>query len=169
MQTTSRVQLCKELDLLEIFRLRRDGHSVEDIARKLVIPPMRVRVVLADSISVISEQTDNLRKEVFALDLSRLDVATKAIMPAVEKGELGAVNTLLKVQRRRAEMLGLDAPKEVISHNFNQDRPRSVGEMSSEELHQIVVEGECVTVPPRPPRYPSGSAPPDDSTGPTAR
>jgi hypothetical protein len=129
---------------------------------------MRVRVVLAGAISAISEQTDNLRKEVFALDLSRLDVATKAIMPSVEKGELGAVNTLLKVQRRRAEMLGLDAPKEVISHNFNQDRPRSVSEMSSEELHKIVVEGTCVAVPPPAPSGPANT-PPDDSTGPTAR
>ena len=42
--------------------------------------------------------------------LARLDVATKALMPAVAKGDSAAIDIYLKVAKREASLLGLDAP-----------------------------------------------------------
>lgn len=45
-----------------------------------------------------------------ALELARLDVATRALMPRVEVGDLDAIAALIKVQSRRSRYLGLDTP-----------------------------------------------------------
>jgi len=44
------------------------------------------------------------------LALARLDLATKALMPALVKGELPAIHTYLKVQEREAKLTGMDSP-----------------------------------------------------------
>lgn len=54
-----------------------------------------------------------------SLEVARLDKATTALMPKVETGDLNAINTMLKIQARRAALIGLDAPKEVVTKNFS--------------------------------------------------
>ena len=53
---------------------------------------------------------DNRSKYRKAIQLARLDVATKALMPAVAKGDSAAIDIYLKVAKREASLLGLDAP-----------------------------------------------------------
>ena len=63
----------------------------------------------------------------------------QALMPRVAKGETEAITLMLKVMTREANLLGLDAPKEVISHNFNQDQSANETDyrnMSTDELKQ---------------------------------
>lgn len=48
-----------------------------------------------------------------AEDLQRLAAAEKAIWPAVEKGDVTAIDRLLRIMERRAKLLGLDAPKRI--------------------------------------------------------
>lgn len=48
-----------------------------------------------------------------ALELARLDVATRALMPLVEAGDLDAMDRLVKVQARRSKYLGLDVPAQI--------------------------------------------------------
>ncbi|MBL8353179.1 MAG: hypothetical protein JNL87_23035 [Burkholderiaceae bacterium] len=48
-----------------------------------------------------------------ALELARLDVATRAIMADVEAGDHNAIDRLLKIQARRSKYLGLDSPVQV--------------------------------------------------------
>lgn len=132
----SRARLISEMTTMDIFKMRRDGHSVANIARKLVIPPIRVRTILADAVSTIGAQSAALREELFALDLARLDVATKAVMPKVKEGNLPAIHTLLKVQRRRADMLGFDAPKEVALEFNTRRRPDDLRSYTTEELQE---------------------------------
>ena len=49
--------------------------------------------------------------QVISEELQRLAFAEKAIMPAVSRGDLMAIDRLLRVMERRAKLLGLDAPK----------------------------------------------------------
>src|SRR5687768_1561567 len=46
-------------------------------------------------------------------DIARLVAAEKAIWPAVLRGDVLAVDRLLRIMERRAKLLGLDAPKKV--------------------------------------------------------
>lgn len=52
-------------------------------------------------------------KELVQLEVERLDMMLVAIAPAVQNGHLGAIDRALRIAKRRAELLGLDAPKEV--------------------------------------------------------
>jgi len=63
----------------------------------------------------------------------QLQVALQQLMPAVEEGDREAIALMLKVQQREANLLGLDAPKEVINHNFTE-----VDEIPTSELKRMV-------------------------------
>ena len=54
----------------------------------------------------LQEPADELR----TLELARLDDMLKAIAPHVSAGNLTAIDRALKIQERRAKLLGLDAP-----------------------------------------------------------
>ena len=54
----------------------------------------------------LQEPADELR----TLELARLDDMLKAIAPHVAAGNLTAIDRALKIQERRAHLLGLDAP-----------------------------------------------------------
>ena len=44
------------------------------------------------------------------LALSRLDLATKAVMPGLIAGNIGDINAYLKIQEREAKLTGMEAP-----------------------------------------------------------
>ena len=49
--------------------------------------------------------------QVISEELQRLAFAERAIMPAVSRADLMAIDRLLRIMERRAKLLGLDAPK----------------------------------------------------------
>lgn len=56
------------------------------------------------------DTTDDAVRKDRALSVARLDKATKGIWDQVESGEVDAVDRLVKLEARRAKLLGLDAP-----------------------------------------------------------
>ena len=52
-------------------------------------------------------------REHVKVDLRRIDTAINAIWTDVQKGQLGAIDRLLKLMERRAKMLGYDQPDEI--------------------------------------------------------
>lgn len=69
----------------------------------------------------------------------QLTKATEQLMPKVEAGDQDAIALLLKVHKREADLLGLDAPKEVISHNF-EGPARDLSGMTVDELKRLAME-----------------------------
>ena len=57
----------------------------------------------------MSESTEAVRQ----LELKRLDQMQFPIWPSVLAGDQGAIGTVLRIQERRANLLGLDAPKQI--------------------------------------------------------
>jgi len=49
-------------------------------------------------------------EEVRLMEIERLDAALMAVWPSVTKGQYGAIDRFLRIQERRAKLLGLDAP-----------------------------------------------------------
>lgn len=64
------------------------------------------RAVKAALKKTLQEPADELRQ----LELARLDDMLKAIAPHVAAGNLTAIDRALKIQERRARLVGLDAP-----------------------------------------------------------
>ena len=87
--------------------LRKAGASYEQIAQQLAF---------VDRGAAYRSVTAALRAlgrddagEVLDLELSRLDEMQLAVWPAARRGDIKAIETVLKLQDRRAKYLGLDA------------------------------------------------------------
>ena len=86
------------------------GASYRDIARAQ-------GVSLRTSYTDVQAVMDYFRKATFEsvqdarqMATERLDIALFAVMPAVKRGDLKAISQMLRIEKRRAELLGLDAP-----------------------------------------------------------
>ena len=96
---------------LKALALRKAGVSYADIARALGYKDGSGawRAVRAALKNTQQEPADELR----VLELSRLDDMLKAISQHVAAGNLTAIDRALKIQDRRARLLGLDMPAKV--------------------------------------------------------
>lgn len=104
----TRRELAKASELTTALQMRRDGYSVEYISGVMSIPPMRVHSILRKAVEQLQGDSFKAAAQIREVELLRLDVATKALMPRVEQGDDEAIATMLKVQTRRARYLGLD-------------------------------------------------------------
>lgn len=92
----------------QVLELRRGGLTFDLIAKKLnyshasgahkaYVNACR-RIVVSDVM------------EIRNVEMERLDIAQSAIWNNVLRGDIPAINTLLKIMERRARLLGLDSP-----------------------------------------------------------
>lgn len=65
-----------------------------------------VKAGLEDSVAQVSSEASELRAE----EVSRLDGMLGGIWVDARKGNLSAIDRVLKIMERRAKLLGLDAP-----------------------------------------------------------
>lgn len=77
-----------------------------------------------------------------ALEAERLDRMQAKLWPQVARGDQGAVDRVLRIMKRRAEMLGLDQPqRQEVTYDF--------GHLSDDELAQevaaVLAEAEGIT------------------------
>lgn len=63
--------------------------------------------------TALKEITAEPAREVITLELERLDAMLLGLWPQARKGNLGAVDRVLRIQERRARLLGLDSPSRV--------------------------------------------------------
>lgn len=86
------------------------GSNYRDIAEALGVSPATIckdfKAILADW----RKQTNEIIGDWVPLELGRLDTALKAIWDDVRKGDLRAIDRMVKIMERRAKLLGLDAP-----------------------------------------------------------
>lgn len=90
--------------------LRRAGYSYATIARKLTLSKSRahslVQTGLDEARAQITAAADDLR----TVELARLDGMLHKLYPKASKGDVAAVDRVLKIGERRAKLLGLEAP-----------------------------------------------------------
>lgn len=105
------------------LELRRAGRSYAEIAAALGLSKggchKLVHQGLAESRAAIAGSADELRAE----EASRLDALLTATWPDARRGNLQAVDRVLKVMERRARLLGLDAPVRTALQGGGEDAP----------------------------------------------
>jgi hypothetical protein len=90
-----------------ILAKRFSGKSLADIGaeEKPAISPQAVQQLIGRALAVIPKQsTDQIR----LLEAGRLDAMQNALWEQCLAGDIGAINTALRIMVRRAAMLGLD-------------------------------------------------------------
>lgn len=101
----------RSLDLqTKALELRRMGLGYVAIGERLGLKKSQAhRLVvagLAEARAQISASADELRSE----EISRLDGMLQGVWPRARKGQVTAIDRVLKISERRAKLLGLEAP-----------------------------------------------------------
>jgi len=142
-----------------ITKLRISGWSIRDIAAHIGCSIGTVHGDLSAVLERTQDAANDATKRERAVSLARLDVATKGIWPEVETGGVEAVDRLVKLEQRRARLLGLDAPaRQEISGPGGGAVPieaRSALESKLDELRKRLTAG---TAPESGAAEPSGTA-----------
>ncbi|MFA7604469.1 MAG: hypothetical protein WCY29_15830 [Novosphingobium sp.] len=109
------------------LELRRLGNSYAEIGRQVGISTSRAHALVTQA---LIEVRDSIREDVIelrALELSRLDGMLGGLWPDARKGQVGAVDRVLKIMERRARLLGLDAPAKIARTNAAGEEPGDDG------------------------------------------
>ena len=83
-------------------------------------------------------------EEVRELMLERLDAALRAVWPRVLEADDGAINSLLRIEARRAKLLGLDAPATVSHDVLLRQIAAAAAEEAQLDPDQVVAEAEKI-------------------------
>lgn len=107
----------------QALELRRAGHSFDAIARRIGISKSSahqlVQSGMADARAQIAASADELRAE----ELSRLDGMMVRAYAKASKGDLQAIDRVVKMMERKARLLGLDAPVRTALQGGGDDAP----------------------------------------------
>lgn len=90
------------------LRIKRCSYS--QIGKALGITKQAAHKLVTKELININEKLAEDRDKLITLELLKLDEAEFAIETQISKGEIPAVGMLMKIQQRRAMLLGLDAP-----------------------------------------------------------
>lgn len=108
---TLKAQVKAAMDKPQILQMRLDGFSLDDIAAKLGLSRTAVHRSLVKSLDALHEEASDSAERVRALEDTRLDGALKALQSKVASGDPRAIDTMLRIQARRASLWGLDLTK----------------------------------------------------------
>lgn len=142
--TTNKTSKAKSESLVrqkQALELRRMGMDYRDIAAAIGVSKSQahrlVTHALAEVRDEIASETGALRAE----ELSRLNRMLEGLWAKARRGDVYAVDRVLKISERRAKLLGLDAPVK-LAHGGDKDAPpikhEDVTSLSDAELERII-------------------------------
>jgi predicted DNA-binding protein YlxM (UPF0122 family) len=97
----------------EVWRLRAEGVAIAEIARRLKVTRTTIWTDMKRTAAELNEKTLDLAEHNRQIDLERIDVAMRAVMPKVQSGDLRAVDTMTRLIEQRAKLLGYYAAQKV--------------------------------------------------------
>ena len=94
----------------KMIELRKAGMSYARIGEALGCSVKNVHDGIKRGLKLLVEEP---ARELRQLELERLDALMLGVWKQAKDGHLGAIDRVLKIQERRAKLLGLDAPSKV--------------------------------------------------------
>jgi hypothetical protein len=96
-----------------VMAKRRAGHAYSAIGKELGISGPTAYRYAQEALREFQVRTDADVQEHVALQVARLDAALASLEKRLAGGNVNAIDTMLKIEARRARLLGLDAPAKV--------------------------------------------------------
>lgn len=132
-------------DRVLVYQLRLAGHSyraIENITADLDGPTKGRRIPRSTAQELAeAEATDRVtpvRQAVIEMELDRLDAMFLAIAGRAAQGDVAAIDRALRIQERRARLLGLDAPtQQTVDATVVQKTPQDL------ELDELIREAQA--------------------------
>jgi len=106
--TAKSMVLAKDREL-ECLALRKAGATYDQIGEKVGITREGARKAVSRALAELSAATTEEAKEVRHLELERLDAMLLGLWQKASRGDPASVDRVLRIQERRARLLGLDA------------------------------------------------------------
>ena len=123
------------------LQLRAGGATYQQIADTLnyATAAGALKAVRAGLRATLQEPAAELR----TLELERLDALLRGIWPRAIRGEVTAIDRVLKIMGRRAELLGLDAPTRISSElAINHDHAAQLAAQYDLDVGEVIAEAE---------------------------
>jgi hypothetical protein len=111
--------------------MRLSGNGYRQIAETLGVPEPNAWKMVGVELQAHQVTNQDLKRRCRDEQLERLNIALRAIWPAVEAGQVEAVDCLLRLEERRSRLLGLDSTGNQETADVSATRLRPVGEASS--------------------------------------
>jgi transcriptional regulator len=107
----------------EILNLKKRGYSTKEIAEKLQLPWPEVTKILKEALEYFAKRDLKTAQEERLVINETIDVAVKALLPLIEKGNYKAADSLAKLLNLRAENNGTKITKVDVTatHGFARD------------------------------------------------
>jgi hypothetical protein len=94
----------------EAMELRIAGATYTQIAERLGCTKQRAHAIVTEEMEKLTRARTAAAEALVALESERLDRVQLGVWSRAVKGDLDAVNALLRLMNRRAKLLGLDTP-----------------------------------------------------------
>ena len=109
----SRLPVRKAEAAREVWLMRQQGKSNEEISEELSLPPAQVANIVSSTLAKASNDLDGqTRHELLSMELSRLDALQQSLWQAALAGDTRSVDTVLKIIDKRTKLLGLEQQTE---------------------------------------------------------
>jgi hypothetical protein len=119
------------------IKLRVEGNTYQQIADKLecslYTAHTDVQAVLQERREQAAEDADQVRD----VELERLDLGIALVVKQIGKGNLAAVDRLVKLTERRCKMLGLDAPERKLLGYDGEHSPADVAKIVRDKFGTV--------------------------------
>ncbi len=89
---------------------RRGGQSYTQIAQLTGASKTMCHRLVQEALQEYRVRTETDTAEHVSMQLARIDSALQAISTQIQQGNLGAIDRLIRLEERRARLLGLDMP-----------------------------------------------------------
>ncbi len=122
----------------QAIALRREGKRYDEIGKQLGVDQSTAWRLVQRAYKRVIKQNDSAADFQRKLDLDRCDTAIKALWPSVEAGKTRAVEVLMSVLKRRADLLGLDAPTKIAP--TTPDGANEYNRLSDDDLHREIAK-----------------------------
>lgn len=97
----------------EALELRKAGATYQQIADKIGLTVEGSRLAVKRSLASLTAIAGEAAEEVRSIELERLDVMLLGIWDKARRGDVQAIDRVLRIQERRARFLSLDMPDKV--------------------------------------------------------
>lgn len=94
----------------QAINLRMGGKTFQQIGEQLGITKQSAHSLVITALKEISTKTAESAEELRRMEMERLDFMRNAIWGQVINGDVLAIDRALRISKRMAELLGLDAP-----------------------------------------------------------
>ncbi len=105
---TSRVKASTPFKRTAALELRRDGHTLQEIADSLECSRSYAYKLISNALSELSKQSVQATVELRELENIRLDALWEKAYSEAIGGNMAAINTCIRISERRSKLWGLD-------------------------------------------------------------